>query len=72
MAEELFQVRNHYVDQRFNGFVLKAGKKAVVRVGLEFFTEDFRRGAYRMHHGVISRDASGRYALLEHLALPLG
>jgi ADP-ribose/FAD diphosphatase len=43
----------------------------VVRVSLEFFTEDFRRGAYRMHHGIISRDASGRYALLEHLALPL-
>ncbi len=34
MAEELLQVRNLYQDQRFNGFVLKAGKKAVVRVAL--------------------------------------
>jgi hypothetical protein len=34
LAEELLQVRNLYQDQRFNGFVLKAGKKAVVRVAL--------------------------------------
>ena len=27
MAEELLQVRNLYQDQRFDGFVLKAGKK---------------------------------------------
>jgi ADP-ribose/FAD diphosphatase len=43
----------------------------VVRVALEFFMDDYERGAYRMHHGFITRDASGRYALLEHLALPL-
>jgi hypothetical protein len=23
-----------------------------------------------MHHGIITRDAEGKYALLEHLALP--
>ncbi|HKU38722.1 MAG TPA: NUDIX hydrolase [Polyangiales bacterium] len=43
----------------------------VVRVGLEFYTEDAKRGVFRMHHGIIARDAEGRYDLLEHLALPL-
>jgi len=42
VAEELFQVRNHYSDQRINGFVLKAGKKAVVRVGLEKTANGYR------------------------------
>jgi hypothetical protein len=32
MSSQLYQVRNLYSDQRFNGFVLKAGKKARVRV----------------------------------------
>jgi ADP-ribose/FAD diphosphatase len=44
----------------------------VVRVSLELFLEDAKLGKYRMHHGIITRDAAGRYALLEHLALPLG
>jgi ADP-ribose/FAD diphosphatase len=42
----------------------------VVRVALEFHVEDYRRGVYRMHHGIITRDAGGKYQLLEHLALP--
>jgi ribosome-associated translation inhibitor RaiA len=42
MAEELFQVRNLYTDQRFDGFLLKAGKKAVVRVGLEKIASGYR------------------------------
>src|SRR5262245_45190069 len=43
----------------------------VVRVSLEFYMQDSKLGVFRMHHGVISRDADGRYDLLEHLALPL-
>ena len=42
----------------------------VVRVGLEFYVEDARRGVFRMHHGIITREPNGRYELLEHLALP--
>jgi len=42
MAEALFQVRNLYTDQRFDGFLLKAGKKAVVRVGLEKIASGYR------------------------------
>ena len=42
MAEELLQVRNLYQDQRFDGFLLKAGKKAVVRVGLEKSANGYR------------------------------
>jgi ADP-ribose/FAD diphosphatase len=42
----------------------------VVRVALEFYLEDARRKVFRMHHGIITRDADGKYALLEHLALP--
>jgi ADP-ribose/FAD diphosphatase len=42
----------------------------VVRVALDFYFEDARRGVFRMHHGIITRDADGRYGLLEHLALP--
>jgi ADP-ribose pyrophosphatase YjhB (NUDIX family) len=42
----------------------------VVRVTLEFYVEDARRNVFRMHHGMITRDAAGKYALLEHLALP--
>jgi ADP-ribose/FAD diphosphatase len=44
----------------------------VVRVSLELYVEDSRTGNFRMHHGIITRDEAGRYALLEHLALPLG
>ena len=43
----------------------------VVRVSLEMFLEDHKTGQFRMHHGVITRDASGRYALEEHIALAL-
>ena len=42
MAEELLQVRNLYIDQRFDGFLLKAGKKAVVRVVLEKGASGYR------------------------------
>jgi ADP-ribose/FAD diphosphatase len=43
----------------------------VVRVSLELHAEDARTGRYRMHHGIITRDPNGSYALLEHLALPM-
>jgi ADP-ribose pyrophosphatase YjhB (NUDIX family) len=42
----------------------------VVRVALDFYVEDARKKVFRMHHGIITRDPEGRYALLEHLALP--
>ena len=43
----------------------------VVRVSLEMYIQDQQSGQYRTHHGIISRDAEGRYTLDEHLALPL-
>jgi ADP-ribose pyrophosphatase YjhB (NUDIX family) len=43
----------------------------VVRVSLEMYLEDQHSGQFRMHHGIITRDVSGRYTLEEHLALPL-
>jgi ADP-ribose pyrophosphatase YjhB (NUDIX family) len=43
----------------------------VVRTALELYTEDVRQGAFRMHHGISSRDDAGRFVVLEHLALPL-
>lgn len=43
-----------------------------VRVALELHAEDALTGRYRMHHGIITREAQGGYALKEHLALPLG
>jgi ADP-ribose/FAD diphosphatase len=43
----------------------------VVRVSLELHAEDQRTGEFRMHHGIISRDSAGRFALEQHLALPL-
>jgi len=43
----------------------------VVRVSLELHGEDTRKGEFRMHHGIITRDAAGKFALEEHLALPL-
>jgi ADP-ribose/FAD diphosphatase len=42
----------------------------VVKVALEFYVEDAPRNVFRMHHGMITRDAEGKYSLLEHLALP--
>ncbi len=42
----------------------------VVRVALDFYVEDAKRGVFRMHHGIVTRDPEGKYALLEHLALP--
>lgn len=42
----------------------------VVRVALDFYVEDARKKVFRMHHGIITRDPEGKYALLEHLALP--
>ncbi|MET0390077.1 MAG: NUDIX hydrolase [Polyangiales bacterium] len=43
-----------------------------VRVVLELHGEDTRKGRYRMHHGIISREPAGGHALREHLALELG
>ena len=43
----------------------------VVRFALELHREDLERGRYRMHNGIVTRDAAGKFTLLEHLALPL-
>ena len=43
-----------------------------VRIALELHGEDALRGRYRMHHGIITREPEGGYALREHLALDLG
>jgi ADP-ribose/FAD diphosphatase len=43
-----------------------------VRVALELYVEDARRGRYRMHHAIIAREGAGGYALKEHLALEIG
>jgi hypothetical protein len=48
LAEELLQVRNLYADQRFDGFLLKAGKKAVVRIALEKAGNGSYRGQARI------------------------
>lgn len=42
-----------------------------VRVALELHGEDTRSGRYRMHHGIITREPEGGYALKEHLALDI-
>jgi len=42
-----------------------------VRVALELHGEDTRNGRYRMHHGIITREPEGGYALKEHLALDI-
>ena len=42
-----------------------------VRVALELYREDTTRGRFRMHHGIILREAGG-YAFLNHLAHDLG
>ncbi len=43
----------------------------VVRVALELHRDDVARGGYRMHNGIVTRDAAGKYVLLEHMAAPL-
>lgn len=43
----------------------------VVRVSLEFYLQDKVTTQFRMHHGIITRDAAGGYALKDHMALPL-
>ncbi|MEY4582008.1 MAG: hypothetical protein RL701_6711 [Pseudomonadota bacterium] len=43
-----------------------------VRVALELYVEDTRKGRYRTHHAIITREPAGGYALKEHLALELG
>jgi hypothetical protein len=48
MASQLYQVRNLYTDQRFNGFVLRAGKKARVRIEVEKTGDGAYRGAARL------------------------
>ena len=48
MPNQLYQVRNLYADQRFDGFVLRAGKKARVRVELEKATDGRYRGRARL------------------------
>jgi len=40
-----------------------------VRVALELHAEDARNASYRIHHGIITRESAGGYALKEHLAL---
>jgi ADP-ribose/FAD diphosphatase len=42
-----------------------------VRVALELYMEDSKKGRFRLHHAIITREPSGGYALLEHLALEL-
>ena len=54
MASQLYQVRNLYTDQRFNGFVLRAGKKARVRIEVEKASDGRYRGQARL------LEASGR------------
>lgn len=44
MPSQLYQVRNLYTDQRFDGFVLRAGKKARVRIEIERATDGRYRG----------------------------
>ena len=48
MPSQLYQVRNLYTDQRFDGFVLRAGKKARVRVEIERATDGRYRGRARL------------------------
>jgi len=48
MAGQLYQVRNLYTDQRFDGFVLRAGKKARVRIEVEKATDGRYRGRARL------------------------
>jgi hypothetical protein len=43
-----------------------------VRVALELHREDTTRGRFRMHHGIILREAGGGYSFLEHMAHDLG
>lgn len=44
----------------------------VVHVALELHQDDFARGRYRMHHGIVTHDGAGKFVLLEHMALPFG
>ncbi len=48
MVSQLYQVRNLYTDQRFDGFVLRAGKKARVRVEVEKADDGTYRGRARL------------------------
>ncbi len=48
MPSQLYQVRNLYADQRFDGFVLRAGKKARVRVEVEKASDGRYRGRARL------------------------
>jgi ADP-ribose/FAD diphosphatase len=43
-----------------------------VRVALELYTEDAKKGRFRMHNAIITREPAGGYALLEHLEHELG
>ena len=46
---------------------------AAVRIALDLYLEDLRKGRYRAHHGVLARPAKGeRFALRDHLALNVG
>ena len=54
MPSQLYQVRNLYSDQRFNGFVLRAGKKARVRIEVDAV----ENGKYRGR--ALLLDAGGR------------
>ena len=48
MPSHLYQVRNLYTDQRFDGFVLRVGKKARVRIEVEKATDGRYRGRARL------------------------
>ncbi|HEX2675551.1 MAG TPA: NUDIX hydrolase [Polyangiales bacterium] len=40
-----------------------------VRVALELYREDVRNGFFRVHHGIVTRDAEGKNRLFEHMAV---
>lgn len=48
MASQLYQVRNLYSDLKFEGFVLRAGKKARVRVEVEKTNDGKYHGTARL------------------------
>jgi len=48
MAEQLYQVRNLYQDVKLNGFVLRAGKKARVKVVVDPDGNGKYRGVARL------------------------
>ncbi len=65
MPSQLYQVRNLYRDLKFDGFVLRAGKKAKVRIDATKTSEGRYRGAAHLLEakGQVVAEADGDNAL---------